>query len=110
MIDVVYSSGSSSLSKYLWLYSPLLVLGRFFSLLIFYTGGRTPWTGDQPVARPLPAHRTAQTQNKRTKTSMFQVGFEPTTPVFQRAETVHALDRAVTVMGADQIIWRQNIG
>jgi hypothetical protein len=22
----------------------------------FYTDGRTPWTGDQPVARPLPAH------------------------------------------------------
>jgi hypothetical protein len=28
----------------------------FFSFLIFYTVGRTPWTGDQPVARPLPAH------------------------------------------------------
>jgi hypothetical protein len=30
--------------------------------------------GDQPVGRPLPAHRTAQTQNKRTQTSMPQVG------------------------------------
>jgi hypothetical protein len=39
---------------YLWLYRPLLELGRFFSLLILYTVGRTPWTGDQPVARPLP--------------------------------------------------------
>jgi hypothetical protein len=28
--------------------------------------GRTPWTGDQPVARPLPTHRTTRTQNKRT--------------------------------------------
>jgi hypothetical protein len=28
----------------------LLDLGRFFSFL--YTVGRTPWTGDQPVARP----------------------------------------------------------
>jgi hypothetical protein len=27
--------------------------------------GRTPWTGDQPVASHLLAHRT--TQNKRTK-------------------------------------------
>jgi hypothetical protein len=27
------------------------------------------------------------------------VGFEPTTPVFERAKTVHALDRAVTVIG-----------
>jgi hypothetical protein len=27
------------------------------------------------------------------------VGFEPTIPVFERAKTVHALDRAVTVIG-----------
>jgi hypothetical protein len=38
------------------------------SFLIFYTVGRTPWMGDQPVARPLPTHRTTQTQNKRTHT------------------------------------------
>jgi hypothetical protein len=25
-----------------------------------WTVGRTPWTGDQPNARPLPTHRTAQ--------------------------------------------------
>jgi hypothetical protein len=37
--------------------------------------------GDQPTARLLPTHRT-QTQNKRTHTSMPQVGFEPMTPVF----------------------------
>jgi hypothetical protein len=24
---------------------------------LFYTDGRTPWTGDEPVARPLPTHR-----------------------------------------------------
>jgi hypothetical protein len=82
-----------TLSIYLWLYSPLLDFGRFFSFLIFYTVGSTPWTGDQPVARPLPAHRTAQTQNKRTQKYMPQVGFEPTIPVFERAKTVHALDR-----------------
>jgi hypothetical protein len=44
----------------------LLDLGRFFSFLIVYTVGGTPWTGDQPVARLLPTHRTTQTQNKRT--------------------------------------------
>jgi hypothetical protein len=32
---------------------------------IFYADGRTPWTSDQSVARPLPKHRTTQTQNKR---------------------------------------------
>jgi hypothetical protein len=43
---------------------------RCFQFLILYTVGRTPWTGDQPVARPLPARRTTQKQNKRTQTSM----------------------------------------
>jgi hypothetical protein len=28
------------------------------------------------------------------------VGFEPTIPVFERAKTVHALDRAATVIGS----------
>jgi hypothetical protein len=30
---------------------------------------------------------------------MIRVGFEPTTPVFERAKTVYALDRAATVIG-----------
>jgi hypothetical protein len=42
----------------LWLNRPLFGLGRFISFLIPYIVGRTPWTGDQPDARPLPAHRT----------------------------------------------------
>jgi hypothetical protein len=36
-----------------------LALAASFSFLILYTVGRTPWTGEQPAARPLP------TQNKR---------------------------------------------
>jgi hypothetical protein len=43
-------------SIYLWLLSPLLGLGRFFSFLILCTVGRTSWTGDQPFASSLPAH------------------------------------------------------
>jgi hypothetical protein len=35
------------------------------SVIIFYTDGTTPWTSDKPVAKPLPIHRTTQTQNKR---------------------------------------------
>jgi hypothetical protein len=77
----------------------LMDLGRFFSFLIPYTVNRTPWTGNQPVTRPLPTHRTTQTQNKRTQTSVPRVGFEPMIPVFERAKTVHAVDRAVTVNG-----------
>jgi hypothetical protein len=53
---------------------------------LFYTDNRTPWTGDQPVARPLPTHRTTQTQNKLTQTSMPWGGFEPTIPAFERAK------------------------
>jgi hypothetical protein len=79
------------LSIYLWLYSPLFGLGRFLSFLIFYTAGSIP-----SVARPLPAHRTAQTQNKHTQTPMPRGGFETTIPVFERAKAVHALDRAAT--------------
>jgi hypothetical protein len=90
------------LSIYLWLCSPLLGLGCLFSFLIFYTVGITPLPGDQPVARLLPAYRTAQILNKRTQTSMPQVGFAPTIPVFERAKTVHALDREATVIGAMQ--------
>jgi hypothetical protein len=86
------------LSIYLWLCSPCGPWPRF-QLLNLYTVGRTPWTGDQPVTRPLPTHGTTQTQNKRTQTSMPWVGFEPTIPAFERAKAIHALDRAATVIG-----------
>jgi hypothetical protein len=83
---------------YRWLYSPC---GPWplFQFLNLYAVGRTPWMGDQPVARPLPAHRTTQTQNESTQTSMPGVGFEPMIPVFARAKTFHVLDRAATVIG-----------
>jgi hypothetical protein len=69
-----------------------------FSFLIPCIGGRTPWMGDQSVARPLHIHRT-QTKNKRTHISMPRVGLETTTPVFEQAKTVHALDHTATVIG-----------
>jgi hypothetical protein len=80
------------------LYRLSLNIGGFFSFFIIYTIGRIPWTGDQPVARPLPTHSTAQTRNKHIQTSMPQVGFEHTNPAFKWAKTVHALDRAATVI------------
>jgi hypothetical protein len=43
-------------------------------------------------------HRGQHKQSKRTQTYMPWVGFEPTIPVFERAMTVHALDRAATVI------------
>jgi hypothetical protein len=93
------------LSIYRWLYSPFLGLDRFFfSFLIFYTVGRTPWTEDQPVASPLPTNRATRTQNKRSRQiSMPGVGFEPTIPAFDRTKTVHALDRAATVIRTSDV-------
>jgi hypothetical protein len=74
-----------------------------FSFLILYTVSRTPWTEDQLVARPLPTHRTTQTQNKRRQISTPRVGFEPMVPVFEREKTVHALDRESTMIGAIRV-------
>jgi hypothetical protein len=34
---------------------------------------------------------------------MPRVGFEHTIPVFERAKTVHAFDRAATVIGSDSV-------
>jgi hypothetical protein len=87
---------------HLWLYS-LLDPGRFIRFSILYTVGRTPWTGDQSVKRPLPTHSTKQADKKRTQTHMPRVRFEPTIPVFERAKTVHAFGRAGTVIGEAQL-------
>jgi hypothetical protein len=47
--------------------------------------------GDQLVAKSRYLHTKQHKQNKRTQTSMPQVRFEPTIPVFELAKTVHAL-------------------
>jgi hypothetical protein len=85
------------LSTYSWLYS-LCGHWPLFQFLNLYTVDRTPWTGDQPVARTLHTHRTTQTQNKHIQTSMPRVGFEHTIPVFERAIAFHDLDRTATVI------------
>jgi hypothetical protein len=85
-----------------WIYPSTALcwsLAAFSVSWTFYTVGRTPWTGDQPVTRSLPVHRTTQTQNKRIQTCMPRVGFEPMTAVFERKKTVHALDRTANVIG-----------
>jgi hypothetical protein len=84
-----------NLSTYLWTALPLL-----FQFHDHFADGRTPWTSDQLIAKPLPKHRTRQTQNKHShQTSMPCVGFEPTIPASERAKTVHALERSTTVTG-----------
>jgi hypothetical protein len=44
-----------------------------------------PWTGDQPVARPIPTQNNTNTIN--AETSLPRVGFEPTIPVFDLVKT-----------------------
>jgi hypothetical protein len=90
---------SICLSIYLWLYGPFVGPWPLFSFLILYTVCRTTWTEDQPVTRHLHTHRIKQTENKRTQRAMPWIGFEPTIPAFERAERVHTLDRAPTVIG-----------
>jgi hypothetical protein len=81
----------------------LLDLGRFFSFLIYTRSVGLLGRGNQPVARPLPAHRTTQTQIKSTQTSISRVGFDPTIPVFEWAKTIHALDGAVTLSARTEL-------
>jgi hypothetical protein len=69
-----------------------------FQFLDLYTDSRTPSMVDQPVANRIPTHRTAQTQNKHTQTFMSQVRFKPMITVFEHVKTVHALNRAVTMI------------
>jgi hypothetical protein len=72
-----------------------------FQFLNVHTVGGNPWTGDQPVARPLLTYKTTRTQNKRTQIqiSMPRVGFEFTIPAFEGAKSVHASDRAAIAIG-----------
>jgi hypothetical protein len=76
---------------FLWLYSPMLGLGCLFGFLILYTVDRTPWTGDQPVARPLPTQHN-------THTYIHTFLKWDSNPRIQCLKTVHALGCAATVI------------
>jgi hypothetical protein len=84
-------------SMYLWLHSPL-GLGRFFSFLLYTQLVGLLGREMSPPARPLPTHGITKTENKRTQTYMTQVEVEPKIPVFERAKTVHASDRATALI------------
>jgi hypothetical protein len=71
--------------------------GWLLSFLDLVISGRTPWTGDQLVARPLPKHRTTQTQKNADThlTSMPKAGFEPAITASERSKTVRTSDKTV---------------
>jgi hypothetical protein len=68
-----------------------------------------PWSLFQSVGllgrgiSPSQGHYLHTEQHKRTQTSMPRVAIEPTTPVFERSKTVHALDHVATVIGISDI-------
>jgi hypothetical protein len=72
-------------------------------LWILQTVGITPWTRDQPEARPLSAQDN--TNIKQTQTYTHCVGFEPMIPVFELAKTFLALDSAATVTGTEPALY-----
>jgi hypothetical protein len=75
----------------------LVGFGRFFSFLIYTQSVGLLGRGiSQSQGHYLHAEYT------HIETSMTWAGFEPTIPVFELAKTVHALDRAATVIGASQ--------
>jgi hypothetical protein len=84
-----------SVYVYLSIYgsTALVDLNRFLSFL-------TPWEGDQPVARPLPTHRTTRTQNKRThRHPCLEWDSNPGHQCSSGRRRLHALDRAIVVIG-----------
>jgi hypothetical protein len=93
----------------LWLYIPLLDLGRFFSFKILYTVGRPPWRGISP-SQGLYLHIEHQTQNKHTQDIHALIGIRTQVPALERMNTVYVLDHATTVIGFQkrykhQIAW-----
>jgi hypothetical protein len=70
------------------------LLSDQFSLRITGAGVRTVIRRVADYTAMLP-----HLQSKRRQTSIPLAGFEPTIPVFKRAKTFHALDRAATVTG-----------
>jgi hypothetical protein len=90
--------GTSSTYQFFYIpssYSLLLRCRGFYFSLDLHTIGRTPWTSDRSIAKPLPKYRTTPQKNAHThthQTSMPEVGFEPTITASEIAKTVHALE------------------
>jgi hypothetical protein len=80
---------------------PMMTFAAFSVFIIYTQSVGLLVRGISPSQGRL--HTTAETQNKRAQTSMPRLGFKPRIPVFEWAKTVHALDRAATVIGCQMI-------
>jgi hypothetical protein len=67
---------------------PPWTLASDFQFHDYFTDGRTPWTCDQLVVRPLPKRRTTQTQNKHIHIPYIDAlcGIQTHDPGFQASE------------------------
>jgi hypothetical protein len=81
----------------------LLDLGRVFSFLILYRVGRTPWTGDRPVARLLPTHRINAHRHP-----WLEWDSNPQSQHSSERRQIMAFDRAATVIGNYPYIQKYN--
>jgi hypothetical protein len=86
---------SICLSVYLSICGPFVVPCPLFNFLILCAVGKTPWRGDQPVARPLPT--TTQTRISSHRHPYLEWDSNPRSKC-SRGRKVHALDRAATVI------------
>jgi hypothetical protein len=94
---------NSEKSVCLCLYSPLLDLGRFFSVSWSFTRSVGLLGRGISPSQGRCLHTEQHKQNKRTQTSIPQVGFEPTIAVSERVKTGHhALDREATMIGTQK--------
>jgi hypothetical protein len=100
LTDVLYNSCQHG-SFFLLALQPPWALASSVSFMIIFTEGRTPWTSDQLFAKPLPNHRTTQSQNKHIYTPNIHalIGIRTYDPSL-RASTVHALDSSTTVISS----------
>jgi hypothetical protein len=71
-----------------------------FQFVNLYTVGRTPWTGDQPVARSLPAH-TGQHKHKINahRHPCLKWDSNPRSQCLSGRRQVHGLGRPAIVIG-----------
>jgi hypothetical protein len=79
-----------------WLFQPFVgpwPLLQFRN--IFYTDGGTSWTSDQPVAKPA-TYTQGNTDRRNAHRNIHALN---EIRAFERAKTVHALDRAASLIG-----------
>jgi hypothetical protein len=85
---------------------PPWALASDFQFHDHFTDGRTPWTSNQLVARPLPKHRATQTQNKYIHISKIHslCGIRTHDPGFRASEDSTDHSATVTGYGCDRTV------